>query len=72
MRKITMMATAAGALATASAFASRANADRVCWQECEAGFCKTVCVDENDHIFFDNSDKDFFIREGRPHAFLGR
>ena len=70
MRKIAIMATAAGALT--AAFAARANADRVCRQVCEAGFCQTVCVDEKDHIFFDNSDKDFFIREGHPDAFLGR
>jgi hypothetical protein len=71
MRAITIMATAASALAAASAFAPRANADRVCRQVCEAGFCQTVCVDENDHIFLDNSDKDFYIREGHPDA-LGR
>lgn len=46
MRKMAIMATAAGALTAASTFAPRANADRVCRQMCEAGFCKTVCVDE--------------------------
>lgn len=68
MRKITIMATAAGVLAAASAFAPKANADRVCRQVCEAGYCQTVCVDENDHIFLNNSDKDFYIREGHPDA----
>ena len=72
MRTITIMATAAGALAAALAFAPRANAERLCRQVCEAGFCQTNCVDESDHVFLDNRDKDFYIRHGRPDAFLDR
>jgi hypothetical protein len=51
---------AAGALAAALAFAPNAKAERMCGQVCDAaGFCQTNCIDENDHIFFDNRDKDF-------------
>gem|GEM_PF-6631751 len=72
MRAIAIMTTAAGALAAALVFAPRADAERICRQACdEAGFCRSVCVDD-DHIFLDNSDKDFYLRHGRPDAFLGR
>jgi hypothetical protein len=72
MRSITIMATAAGALVTAFAFAPRANAERICRQVCdEAGFCQSICVD-SDHVFLDNSDKDFYLRHGQPDALLGR
>jgi hypothetical protein len=71
MRAITIMATAAVALAAAFAFAPIANAERICRQVCEADFCQSICV-ENDHVFLDNSDKDFYLRHGQPDAFLGR
>ena len=72
MRTITIMASAAGALAAALVFAPSANAERLCRQVCdEAGFCQSVCVDD-DHVFLDNADKDFYLRHGRPDAFLGR
>jgi hypothetical protein len=72
MRAITIMTTAAGALAAALVFAPRANAERICRQACDqAGFCQSVCVDD-DHVFLDNDDKDFYLRHGRPDAFLGR
>ena len=70
MRAITIMTTAA--LAAASVFAPSANAERICRQVCDqAGFCQSICVDD-DHVFLDNSDKDFYLRHGRPDAFLGR
>jgi hypothetical protein len=72
MRAITIMATAAGALAIAVAFAPRANADRVCRQVCEAGFCQSICVDEKDRVFLDNSDKNIYIPHDQPDAPLGR
>ena len=72
MRAITIMATAAGALAAAFVFAPSANAERICRQACDqAGFCQSICVDD-DHVFLDSSDKDFYLRHGRPDAFLDR
>ena len=72
MHAISIMATAAGALAAACVFAPRADAERICRQVCdEAGSCQSVCVDD-DHVFLDNADKDFYRRHGRPDAFLGR
>jgi hypothetical protein len=72
MRTITIMTAAAGALAAALVFAPRANAERICRQVCDqAGFCQSICVDD-DHVFLDNDDKDFYLRHGRPDAFLGR
>ena len=72
MRAITIITTAAGALAAALVFAPGANAERLCRQACDqAGFCQSVCVD-NDHVFLDNADKDFYLRHGQPDAFLGR
>jgi hypothetical protein len=72
MRAIAIMTTAAGALAAAFVFAPRANAERICRQVCDqAGFCQSICVDD-DHIFLDNADKDFYLRHGRPDAFIGR
>jgi hypothetical protein len=72
MRAITIMTTAAGALAAALAFAPSANAERLCRQACDqAGFCQSVCV-EDDHVFMDNAEKDFYLRHGQPDAFLGR
>ncbi len=72
MRTITIMASAAGALTAAFAFAPKANAERICREVCEAGFCQTYCFDENDHIFLDNRDKDFYLRHGRPDVLLDR
>jgi hypothetical protein len=72
MRAITIMTTAAGALAAGLVFAPSAKAERICRQACDqAGFCQSVCV-EDDHVFLDNDDKDFYLRHGRPDAFLGR
>jgi hypothetical protein len=72
MRAITIMTTAAGALAAALVFAPSANAERICRQVCDqAGFCQSVCVDD-DHVFLDNADKDFYLRHGRPDAFIDR
>ena len=72
MRTITIMTTAAGALAAALVFAPSANAERLCRQVCDqAGFCQSICVDD-DHVFLDNADKDFYVRHGQPDAFLGR
>jgi hypothetical protein len=71
MRAITIMTTAAGALAAALVFAPRANAERMCRQVCDQGVCQSICV-EDDHVFLDNEDKDFYIRHGRPDEFLGR
>ena len=69
---ITIIAIAAGALAVALALAPRANAERICRQVCDqAGFCQSICV-ENDHVFLDNDDKEFYLRHGQPDAFLGR
>jgi len=52
-------------------FAPRANAERICHQVCDQGICQSVCV-EDGHVFLDNEDKDFYLRHGRPDAFLGR
>jgi hypothetical protein len=72
MRTITIMTTAVAALAAAIAFASGANAERICRQACDqAGFCQSICVDD-DHVFLDNADKDFYLRHGRPDAFIDR
>jgi len=72
MRALTIMTTAAVALATTFVFAPRANAERICRQVCDqAGVCQSICVDD-DHVFLDNSDKDFYLRHGQPDAFLGR
>jgi hypothetical protein len=72
MRAITTMTTAAGALAAALAFAPCAHAERMCRQVCDqAGFCQSVCADD-DHVFLDNDDKDFYLRHGRPDAFMDR
>ena len=72
MRAMMIMATAAGVLAAALAFAPRANADRVCRQVCEAGFCQSICVDEKDRVFLDNGDKDIYIPHDQPDAPSGR
>jgi len=71
MRAITIISTAAAALAAALVFAPRANAERICHQVCDQGICQSVCV-EDGHVFLDNEDKDFYLRHGRPDAFLGR
>jgi hypothetical protein len=72
MRTITIITTAAAALAAALAFAPSADAERLCRQVCDqAGFCQSICVDD-DHVFLDNADKDFYVRHGQPDAFLGR
>jgi hypothetical protein len=72
MRAITIVTTATGALAAVLVFAPRAHAERICRQVCDqAGFCQSICVDD-DHVFLDNDDKDFYRRHGQPDAFLGR
>jgi hypothetical protein len=72
MHTITIMQIGAGALAAAFVFAPTANAERICRQVCDdAGYCQSICVDD-DHVFLDNSDKEFYLRHGRPDAFLGR
>ena len=61
MRAISIMATAAGALAAALVFAPRANAERICRQVCdEAGFCQSICVD-NDHVFWITATRIFIF-----------
>ena len=76
MRAITIMTTAAGALAAAFVFAPRANAERTYaarWA-IKVGFRQSVCVDNDHQVFLDNADKGFFalFATGRPDAFLGR
>jgi hypothetical protein len=71
MKTITLLSTAAAVLTAVAAFAPAANAERICRQVCEQGFCQTQCV-ENDHIFLDNQDKDFYLRHGSPEDFTDR
>jgi hypothetical protein len=69
MRAIMLMAAAAAALIV---FAATANAERICRQVCEAGFCATRCFDSSDHIFLDNNDRNFYYQHGRPDVFMDR
>jgi hypothetical protein len=71
MRTITRSSTVAAVLAAVAAFAPSANADRICRQVCDAGFCQTHCFD-SDHVYLDNQDKDFYLRHGRPDVLLDR
>jgi hypothetical protein len=66
MRAIAIMTAAAGALAAALVFAPRANAERICRQVCDqAGFCQSVCVDD-DHVFWTMTTRIFiFVTAGR-------
>jgi hypothetical protein len=71
MRTIALLSTAAAVLTAIPAFVPSANADRLCRQVCEAGFCQTHCFD-SDHIYLDDQDKDFYLRHGRPDVFMDR
>jgi hypothetical protein len=57
MRKITLMATAATALTAVMAFAAPANADRICREVCDEGFCRTRCFDNGDRIYRYDRDR---------------
>jgi hypothetical protein len=71
MRTIMLLSATAAVFTTLAAFAPSANADRICRQACEAGFCQNLCF-ESDHVYLDNADKDFYLRHGRPDAFTGQ
>ena len=71
MRTITLLSTAAAVFTAVAAFASGAKADRICRQVCEQGVCQSYCF-ENDHVYLDANDKDFYLRHGRPDAFMDR
>jgi len=60
MRKITLMATTAAALTAAMAFAAPANADRICRQVCDEGFCRTRCFDNGGRIYMHDRDRDYY------------
>jgi hypothetical protein len=69
VRTIMLIAATAAAL---TASVSVADADRICRQVCAEGFCQTQCVDNNDHIFLDNNDKNFYYEHGRPDVLRDR
>lgn len=69
MRAIMLMAAAAAAL---TALAATANAERMCRQVCEEGFCRTQCFDSGDHIYLDNRDRNFYYEHGRPDVLMDR
>jgi len=71
MRTITLLSTAAAVFTAVAAFAPGAEADRICRQVCEVGFCQIHCF-ENDHVYLDDQDKDFYVRHGRPDVLMDR
>ena len=58
MRKITLMGAAAAALAAVTAFAGPANAERICRQVCDEGFCRSQCFENGARVYRDRDDYD--------------
>ncbi len=59
MRTITLMGTAGALLTAAMLFAVPANADRICRQVCDEGFCRTHCFDRGDRLYLYDRDRDY-------------
>jgi hypothetical protein len=67
MRMITLMGTAAAALTAATLLATPANADRVCRQTCDEGFCRSQCFDRGDRLYmYDRDRDDYYYHRHRP------
>jgi len=64
MRSITFMGTAAAVLTATTLLAVPANAERICRQVCDEGFCRTRCVERGDRLYMFDRDRDYYHRRG--------
>ena len=60
MRSITLMGTAAAVLTATTFLAVPANAERICRQVCDEGFCRSRCVERGDRLFMYDRDRDYY------------
>lgn len=66
MRSITLMGTAAAVLTATTLLAVPANAERICKQVCDNGFCRSRCVDRGDRLYMYDGDRDYYYHHRRP------
>lgn len=64
MRMIALVGTAAAALSAATFFAGPADAERICRQVCDDGFCRTQCVERGDRLYDRDYDRGYYRRPG--------
>jgi len=60
------MGTTAAALIATMLLAVPANADRICRQVCDEGFCRTRCFDSGDRLYLYDRDRDYYYHHRRP------
>jgi hypothetical protein len=60
MRSITLMGTAAALLTATTLLAIPANAERICKQVCDNGFCRSRCVERSDSLYMSDRDRDYY------------
>jgi len=60
MRSITLMGTGAAVLTAATLLTVPANAERICKQVCDNGFCRSRCVDRGDRLYMYDRDRDYY------------
>jgi hypothetical protein len=60
MRSVTLMGAAAVVLSAATLLAVPANAERICRQVCDDGFCRSRCVDRGDRLYMYDRDRDYY------------
>ena len=58
MRSISLMGTAATVLTATTLLAVPANAERICRQVCDEGFCRSRCVERSDRLYM--RDRDYY------------
>ena len=71
MRSITFMGTAAAVLTATTLLAVPANAERICRQVCDEGFCRSRCVERNDRLYMYDRDRDYYHHHHRGVEFRG-
>jgi hypothetical protein len=62
MRSITVRGTAAAVLTATTLLAVPANAERICRQVCDEGFCRSRCVERSDRLYMYDRDRDYYHR----------
>ena len=66
MRSIMFMGTAVAVLTATTLLAVPANAERICRQVCDEGFCRSRCIERGDRLYMYDRDRDYYYHHRRP------
>ena len=64
MRSITLMGTTAAVVTAVTLLAVPANAERICRQVCDEGFCRSRCIERGDRLYMYDRDRDYHRHRG--------